>query len=566
MTLSELMWATQAVGAVTAVGLFAWPRRTLLLVVGAALLILVLHGYLFWDNTVDDAYISFRYSYNLAHGNGLVWNPGERVEGYSNFLWVLMLAGTEVIGLGIVEPSRWLGFASTAGTLIVMYLFTKELVEDERERQIVFAGAVFLLVSTANAAFWTFAGLEEPLFTFLVLLSVYLHLKEDQGVFRYPISAGTLLVASLTRPEGVAVAALFGVLKLVGVVIAPRDERAARIRWLFVWGLLFAAPYAAFIGWRLWYYGELLPNTYYQKLDGQGVLSWDRYREGVEYVRRFWQQFGIVLIFPLPYAALLFRQYRRVAVPMLAFSSFWMAEVIYAGGDFMQFFRVLLPVLPFAYVLSLAAAVAAIRELIVPSAREYALGATALLTFVCAAWLMHVSPVEIGSERFRDYIRGEGTEIGEWLHTQDSDVVVAVNAVGVISYVSKVRVIDTLGLNDKHIARRDPYTSGYLVPGHKKGDGAYILQRQPDIILINAGLTLLPQTREQFLAPRALMLPADADLLRQPELLDLYDIAWVKLEGGFLNMLVLKRSTKVRGVYPAPAKPVGSAAAPAPAR
>ena len=40
----------------------------------------------------DDAFISFRYARNLLEGNGLVFNPGERVEGYSNFLWVLELA------------------------------------------------------------------------------------------------------------------------------------------------------------------------------------------------------------------------------------------------------------------------------------------------------------------------------------------------------------------------------------------------------------------------------------------------------------------------------------------
>ena len=40
----------------------------------------------------DDAFISFRYARNLLEGHGLVFNPGERVEGYTNFLWVLELA------------------------------------------------------------------------------------------------------------------------------------------------------------------------------------------------------------------------------------------------------------------------------------------------------------------------------------------------------------------------------------------------------------------------------------------------------------------------------------------
>lgn len=40
----------------------------------------------------DDAMISMRYARNLAEGYGLVWNPGERVEGYTNPLWTLWMA------------------------------------------------------------------------------------------------------------------------------------------------------------------------------------------------------------------------------------------------------------------------------------------------------------------------------------------------------------------------------------------------------------------------------------------------------------------------------------------
>ena len=42
---------------------------------------------------VDDTFISLRYARNLIDGNGLVYNPGQRVEGYSNFLWVVLEPG-----------------------------------------------------------------------------------------------------------------------------------------------------------------------------------------------------------------------------------------------------------------------------------------------------------------------------------------------------------------------------------------------------------------------------------------------------------------------------------------
>src|SRR5262245_65582120 len=72
-----------------------WNRRLLTVAVVSSL-VLVVHALwfrgLFRGNAVDDAYISFRYGDNLVHGHGLVFNPGERVEGYSNFLWVMAMA------------------------------------------------------------------------------------------------------------------------------------------------------------------------------------------------------------------------------------------------------------------------------------------------------------------------------------------------------------------------------------------------------------------------------------------------------------------------------------------
>ena len=58
----------------------------------------------------DDAFISFRYSKNLADGLGLRYNPADpEIEGYSNFLWVVYLAGLKWIGAGI--PSAAIHFS-----------------------------------------------------------------------------------------------------------------------------------------------------------------------------------------------------------------------------------------------------------------------------------------------------------------------------------------------------------------------------------------------------------------------------------------------------------------------
>jgi arabinofuranosyltransferase len=47
----------------------------------------------------DDAFVTLRYAQNLAEGAGLTWNPGERVEGYTNFLWALLLVVAFRLGI-----------------------------------------------------------------------------------------------------------------------------------------------------------------------------------------------------------------------------------------------------------------------------------------------------------------------------------------------------------------------------------------------------------------------------------------------------------------------------------
>ena len=60
----------------------------------------------------DDAFISFRYTRNLLEGHGLVFNPGEYVEGYTNFLWILELAAIwGIFGLRPEHAAPWLSVA-----------------------------------------------------------------------------------------------------------------------------------------------------------------------------------------------------------------------------------------------------------------------------------------------------------------------------------------------------------------------------------------------------------------------------------------------------------------------
>ncbi|MEK9149668.1 MAG: hypothetical protein AAB267_06450, partial [Candidatus Desantisbacteria bacterium] len=145
----------------------------------AILVILVAHSIFlsssFYYNAVDDAYISFRYAKNLVDGNGIVYNPGERVEGYTNFLWVIIMALFMRLGISdIAFLSIWLGITISVGTIVILYKLSTLIT---RESDFFKISAPLFLVVDSSFVFWTVSGLETQLFTFLILTGGYAYIR-----------------------------------------------------------------------------------------------------------------------------------------------------------------------------------------------------------------------------------------------------------------------------------------------------------------------------------------------------------------------------------------------------
>src|SRR5688500_7701941 len=121
--------------------------------------------------TVDDAYISFRYADNLAAGRGLVYNAGERVEGYSNLLWTLVLAALEVVGADMVVGSKVLGAVLATASLVPVYLLARRL----RPFDGVPCLATWMLASSFGFTGYAVFGLETSLFLALTLTATLLY-------------------------------------------------------------------------------------------------------------------------------------------------------------------------------------------------------------------------------------------------------------------------------------------------------------------------------------------------------------------------------------------------------
>ncbi len=210
-----------------------------------------------WSLTIDDALISFRYSANLAAGHGPVWNvDGPRVEGFTNFAWVIWS------GLG-----AWLGpalplFAKV--TSLVLGLGTLYLLVREGHRRawltggLVGAGAYVVFLPTY---FHITAGLETAAFAAVQLRVVVLGLRvladERVRTWEPPV---LLVLLGMLRPEGVLAA-------LPVFVVWFVRERGLN-RWVWTGAAVVAG--AAYFVWRWRFYGRLLPNTFYVKFGDLG--------------------------------------------------------------------------------------------------------------------------------------------------------------------------------------------------------------------------------------------------------------------------------------------------------
>src|SRR5262245_46679487 len=152
-------------------------RRTLarLLFTTTSLIALAAGGWaaLRWWWVSDDAFISFRYARNLVEGLGLVFNPGERVEAFTNLLWTLWVAAGLAIGCAAESWANAWGIAFYLASILLLGLHqrqaTRALPSGEWAIPIAGLGAA---LHQDWAAFAT-GGLETSLFTFL-LISGYL--------------------------------------------------------------------------------------------------------------------------------------------------------------------------------------------------------------------------------------------------------------------------------------------------------------------------------------------------------------------------------------------------------
>jgi arabinofuranosyltransferase len=473
-----------------------WYRRHLPVITGVTIAILICYA---WMNRfiMDDAFISFRYASHLVQGHGLVWNPGERVEGYSNFLWTLFIACGMWIGIDPVWAAWLLGLGSGIATLIFTYRLAS-LIIDSRD-----AGLLTIILLGVNLTFSAFVtgGLETQMQTAFIVAAAYeafVAVRLDGKTFGRLIASSALSACAVaTHPDSILpIACVLGVSTIVTLGPSARGSRRL-LRAAALWG-----PFLLLIGawclWKLAYYGNILPNTFAAKNPASASLEW-----GFRYVTEFFSTYWLV---PFPIIGLfsLVRLFRRENTLLLAlFTSLllWTAYVIRAGGDFMEF-RFFVPVLPFLFLW--------IVWLVRTTIPWFTLRAVLVLLIICGSIIhsrMFRYSESTGIEdttMLRNHLEqpqenwiGVGKAIRDALG-DDTTVCIATTACGAIPFYSGMNTIDMLGINDKWVAN-----NGVVIgtrPGHQRfaplrylaSRGVNLLLGPPTISSDSLGITPQP--------------------------------------------------------------------------
>lgn len=429
---------------------------------GAAIGLLALRLPHLSNTWTDDAFITFRYARNFAEGQGMVFNPGERVEGLTNLAWALVLApfahgdillAAQVIGLGCLVL-----------TLVLLSLWAK----DEGFGPVGTALALGPMVLLPSVPYWSVQGLETPAVMLLVTLGWTRYRKEAQsgGAF---LSGPAMGLAPAFRPDAAMLPMLVGLYHLVQRE-SPRWSR----RTLASAGAVLLGG-AGLVGLKLAWFGALLPNTLNAKVRAVNTI-W-----GLQYVLSWLQtptpSFSILATLAVFWGL----TSRRTALPALVWLAY-VAMAIAVNGDLMSNYRLLVPAWP-----ALCGALAYAGESVAAKGAVPA-GMAALVALGTAAPGLWVTDVRFprnpdhfprtsaviarvqapllhpeGQPSWGRGLRPYWPEAHAWMLVNAPDsAVISFSELGLFSWTNRQRVLDPLGLTEPMFTQRDVYSDAEL--------------------------------------------------------------------------------------------------------
>ena len=462
----------------------------------------------------DDAYITFRYVENFVNGNGLVFNIGEKVEGYTNFLWLILLSSFSITGANIIDLSQYLSVGFGVMTLIVVYKISTmiRLKDDTAGKKTKTSGdettakyldliPVILTAFVGAFQYWAISGMETTMFVALSFLGIYLYMRDDDKegiVYSYPV---VLFLASLTRPDGMYV---FGIIILHKIIMAFKEDKSGAIKKLLskdnlVTYAVYVVPMLLFMLFRLSYYGYPFPNTFYAKTGFSAVYL----ETGWGY---FWDFASAYLLWGIAFIAplILFKRKEIFSQVLLIFMMYFLytVYVISIGGDVLPLYRFFFFVGPLVFILFGKVLTVLYFNLKRSVTGGKPTGAVALvLIATCVYAYYNYTSQKEDVQRKMELENGLVAKMkisGEWFKSKaqekGSTLNVAATTIGALSYYagSQVNIIDMLGLTDEEVAHNPQpipeISEGFVGWKERNYNVDYIMSRDPDYVYFSTGI------------------------------------------------------------------------------
>lgn len=435
--------------------------------------------------------ISMRYAQHLAQGHGLVWNIGDApVEGFTNLGWVIYLAFLHLFPFAASKISLAVMLTSVVILLVnilVVYKISEILLPESKYAPLLSA---IITAFYFPLVFWSLRGMEVGLLTLLINLALLLALKQEN---QFLISL-VLVIAILVRMD----AAISGMLIALYFFVKKRS-------FLPILAVLFTVT--AVLLFQKYYFGDLLPTTYYQKVTGYSIF--ERMRKGILVFNEFAAR-DVLTLFLFSVAAIAFYKQRTTETFLLAGIFFGQcAYSIYVGGDYAEpetnaANRFITQGMPALFILFSWMTGRILSDLSTAQPQLTFSNSKTNPAIPLAIIVLFI----ISGEPWFNYtidnaplLKADIRRVKLALHIKENtspQAVIAVHAAGQIPYYSERNTIDLLGLNDPIVAKGAG--EGEFYPGHNKWNYYYsINELQPDLIADNfAPLGIFMRDNEQY--------------------------------------------------------------------
>ena len=260
--------------------------------------------------------------WNLLHGYGAVFNPGERVQAYTHPLWMLTISAAHAITREFFFTALAVSYGFALAAVLVVGRSARSAAG--------MALAVLWLVTSKAFADYTSSGLEYPL-SYLLLALFYVRFCRisdapltSSELRRFGLLAGLAFVNRLDSVTLYAAPLAWLALR----AIRRRDERVLPLV------LAFAVPAAAWLVFATIYYGFPLPNMYYAKV-ATGIPASLLHRQGFAYLLNSFAHDPITLGTVGVLAAMSVRGSAPVRCTAVS-ALLYVAYTVSVGGDFMS--------------------------------------------------------------------------------------------------------------------------------------------------------------------------------------------------------------------------------------